>query len=81
MTPKQGLWAHIRELHSPRNHPPARATLAQLQRWHAEQHHRYSPNHYHTGVNLGPSARPPGWYTGQDAVQKQVAALRERKGS
>ncbi len=67
MTPKQALRAHIQEMHSPRNAPGERTSYAKLQHWHADQHHRYWTSHHH-GPNPGPSARPPGWYTGADAV-------------
>ena len=46
------------------------ATMAELQKWHAWQHHQYSCSHIHAGENNGPGQRPPGWRTGEDAVFK-----------
>lgn len=65
MTPKQVLRAHVTGEH---RGAPARATLVELARWHARQHHRLACSHYHAGVNRGPDQRPPGWYTGEDSV-------------
>ena len=70
MTAKQTLLAHIRLMHGKRNQPSARATLAELQRWHAREHHRMWCNHFHAGPNDGADNRPPGWYTGEDAVER-----------
>lgn len=69
MTPKQRLAAHMAERHS-RVELPNRATFADLQRVHGRQHHRYHCDHYHAGPNTGPSQRPDGWYTGEDAVMR-----------
>lgn len=68
VTPKQVLLVHINELH--RQPPRKRMNYDELGRWHAEQHHRFSPSHVHAGVNLGPGRRPPGWRTGADPVLK-----------
>jgi hypothetical protein len=68
-TPKQALLTHILSMHGlghPR--PAGHWTLERLRKWHAHTHHRFSPNHFHAGPNLGPDQRPPGWYTGADAV-------------
>jgi hypothetical protein len=72
MTPKQKLLAHIHEMHTPGvSHQPSRgATFQTLGQWHALQHHRYVPNHYHEGVNRGAGERPPGWRTGEGAVAR-----------
>lgn len=74
MTPKQKLILHLDAFHSrpfrrrgPLSHT---TTLAELQRWHAEQHHRYVVNHDHLGPNRGPGIRPPGWKTGEGAVHR-----------
>lgn len=73
-TPKQTLWAHIREFHPrwkvahPR--PGVNTTLVELVRWHAIQHHRFHINHIHEGVNLGAGNRPVGWRTGEGVVAK-----------
>lgn len=74
MTTKQGLVAHLAELHS-KVKLPAKATLQELQRIHSEQHFRYQTNHYHLpdgkGALAGPgttSRRPSGWLTGEHAV-------------
>ena len=62
------LRAHIRAMH-PWINP--RRSLVLLERDHAHEHHRYLPNHYHAGTNLGPDQRPPGWRTGEDAIATQ----------
>jgi hypothetical protein len=67
MKRKNILREHVKAMH-PRL--SLRRKQADLSRDHAEQHYRYSPNHYHAGENLGPSKRPSGWYTGEDAVLK-----------
>ena len=68
-TTRQALLAHIASLHTARGGlPRKRMTLVELQRWHGNEHHRLSPNHFHEGVNLGPGSRPPGWKTGEGAV-------------
>jgi hypothetical protein len=73
-TPKQVLFDHIQEMHGTQ---AARSsvkrhswTFTEMSRWHANQHHRYTPNHYHAGPNPGADQRPIGWYTGRDAVAK-----------
>jgi len=68
MSTKQTLLMHIRSEH--KRQPSARLTLAELQRWHAREHHQYYCSHYHEGTNLGPNDRPAGWYTGEDAVAR-----------
>ena len=68
MTPKRVLLSHIHNMH--RRRPAQGWTMAQMAKWHADQHYRYSPNHYHEGLNLGPDQRPEGWYTGEGAVTK-----------
>jgi hypothetical protein len=69
VTAKQLLVAHIREDHGRRGQAlPKGWTLAQFSRWHAREHWRNSPNHYHAGGGKSPDERPPGWYTGEDAV-------------
>lgn len=73
-TPKQALLAHVADLHG--RIPAESWTMDQVARMHAEQHHRYSTNHYHKGVNLGPDARPRGWYTGEDAVLRKGRVAR-----
>jgi hypothetical protein len=70
MTAKQALVAHIREMHGGKLPNDARWTFKDLGQWHARQHHRYSPNHYHQGANTGPGERPPGWRTGEGAVTR-----------
>lgn len=73
-TPKQVLRQHIIGHHSPRHWPAGfdRMTYTQLQRWHADRHHRSGGlSHYHAGPNRGPSERPPGWYTGEDVVLRK----------
>ena len=68
-TPKQKLREHLDRMHGTRGLLlPQRSTLVQLQRWHANEHHRYHTSHYHAGVNLGPDQRPDGWYSGADAI-------------
>lgn len=73
-TPKQTLFEHITTMHVTQ---AARSrvqrhqwTFTEMSRWHANQHHRLTPNHIHAGPNTGPDDRPIGWYTGQDAVLK-----------
>lgn len=69
MTPKQRLAAHLAEMHPSRSATlPKRATLEQLQRWHATEHHRHAPNHHHGGMGRGVGERPVGWRTGENAV-------------
>lgn len=70
MSAKQILLVHIRLEH--RRQPSARLTLAELQYWHRNEHHRYFCNHYHEGSNTGPGDRPVGWYTGEGAVPNNV---------
>lgn len=68
-TPKQALLAHI---HTEHHRVPAKSmTMAELGSWHAREHHRYSPNHYHAGPNTDAANRPPGWWTGADSVRRQ----------
>jgi hypothetical protein len=78
MTPKQELLAHIENDHSRLAKWPGlrRATLKKLQSMHSTEHHRNSPNHFHTPDNkgslVGPNStnrRPSGWLTGADAVR------------
>jgi hypothetical protein len=70
---KTDLWEHVKAMHRYRQRPGGAKpswTLAKLQRWHAEQHHRYgSRSHFLVGVNLGPDQRPDGWYTGKGVVR------------
>jgi hypothetical protein len=68
VTPKQVLRSHIQGMH--RRHPAQSWTMAQMAEWHALQHHRYSPGHFHEGENRGPGQRPPGWRTGEGAVPR-----------
>lgn len=70
MTQKQTLLAHLRELH-PSLYFPKSATFDQLWKIHRNAHHRYSTNHYHEGLNLGPEDRPEGWQTGEGVVMKE----------
>lgn len=72
MTTKQTLWAHVRAHHSARRQPSPRLTLVQLQRWHAKEHHRLSPNHNH-GMTTGPNDRPAGWFTGENTIPNKAA--------
>lgn len=68
----QTLKAHIEDMHGKRGESlPKTWTFVQLSKWHAREHHRYSPNHWHAGRNDGPSSRPEGWYTGEDAVKRE----------
>lgn len=61
------LRAHMRELHP---HVRLPRSNADLERAHAEHHHRVRPrNHYHAGPNPGPGDRPPGWKSGGDVVR------------
>lgn len=78
MTEKQTLWAHIEAEHKGFTGKPQHWTLADLQRWHSEQHHRYWTNHYHefdnAGALAGPNTtdrRPSGWKTGLGSVPKR----------
>lgn len=50
-----------------------RYSLAEMRKWHREQHHRYAHglDHFHEGPNTGPSARPPGWDTGEGVKLKE----------
>lgn len=68
MTPKQTLAAHIGEMHNAqRGAHTTGMTYKEMQRWHADQHHRYYQNHHH-GPSRGPDDRPAGWRTGENAV-------------
>lgn len=72
MTPKEALRQHVVDMH---RRPPgalSRYTMAELQRFHREQHHRYGTDHGHAGPNRGPSQRPPGWSTGLDVVPRET---------
>jgi hypothetical protein len=61
------LRQHVIDMHGEHIRVYRRKTV-DIARDHAERHYRYAPNHYHAGPNTGPSNRPPGWYTGEDAV-------------
>jgi len=62
------LREHMRERHP---HAPMRRADRDLIREHGRQHHRLSPDHYHTGSNTGPDLRPPGWITGNGVVDRR----------
>jgi hypothetical protein len=68
VTTKQTLRRHIEDMHRRPHGAISHMTLAELQRFHRGQHHRYATDHSHAGANLGPGQRPPGWSTGEDVV-------------
>lgn len=59
------LVPHLTTMHK---RAPKSGTLAQLVRWHQQEHYRSYTTHWHEGVNLGPDHRPAGWVTGEGAV-------------
>jgi hypothetical protein len=77
-TAKQVLLAHVLERH--RGITPARSmTHDQLMKAHAHAHFRYSPDHLHAApgeINRGADARPAGWYTGLDVVERKQGYLK-----
>lgn len=89
MTVKQDLVQHLEEEHKPfigllQAWPGvSKWTLELLSKWHARQHHRYSPSHRHGGpevpsnpfsereapAGIKPIMRPRGWYTGEEVIR------------
>jgi hypothetical protein len=67
--PKQRLRQHIVDHHRRPHGAIGAYTMAELQRFHREQHHHFLVGHAHAGVNAGPSRRPPGWSTGDDMIK------------
>lgn len=64
-TIKQRLRAHLIDGHD--YEPPKNWTAEQMRGLHMREHHLDSPDHSHAGPN-SPNNRPPGWYTGADAI-------------
>jgi hypothetical protein len=63
------LRSHVRGMHPGLVRRGLPRSNADLSRAHARDHHRFRGSHYHAGDNRGADQRPPGWYTGKDAVQ------------
>lgn len=63
------LRKHMAERHP---HVKLPRSNADLEKAHANQHYRYSPNHHHEGgKGTGPSDRPVGWKTGEGVIEKR----------
>lgn len=67
-TPFEDLVAHLHALH-PRLRISSRDTAETLGKLHTRDHWRFDQrSHFHEGLDLGASHRPPGWKTGDDVV-------------
>lgn len=77
--PKQGLRAHVDELHPRLN---SGVSEAQLARAHGREHFQFGSTTHHHGPNAGPNARPVGWRDGSGVVLIDHRAARlARPGS
>ena len=63
------LRKHMETRHPRVKRPRSNADLAKV---HANEHYRFAPNHDHAGgKGAGAHARPAGWTTGDEVIEKR----------